>query len=140
MKNQKSTLKTIKSTFKNQKYVQFYTFGDMSLFVGVLDWPHSCEKDRLTPNPDFQMCLWKCVSPIPKTCDHFWYKTIQPPWPRKDSLFSRTILRARCDQSMVGPSRGTHIRTSTMMLNINYTAILSTIAAQVWYCVPLMRN
>ena len=55
---------------------------------------------------------------------------------RKDSLFSRTILRGRCDNSMVGPSLATHSRTSTIMFKVNYTEILCRIAVRVWNCAP----
>ena len=99
------------------------------------------KKIHLTPNHEFQMCLWKCVSPIPKICDHFQYNKIQPLWPRKDSLCSRTILRGRCDHSMVRPSPAAHSCTSTIMFKVNYTEVLCRIAVLVWCCVPrLERN
>ena len=58
-----------------------------------------------------------------ETCDHFYYKKIQSPWPRKDSLSlsSRTILRGRCYKSMVGPSPATHNSTSAIMFKVNIT-------------------
>ena len=65
-----------------------------------------------------------------ETCDHFQYK-IQSPSPRKDSRFSLTILRGKCDHSMVRPSPATHSCTSTIMFKVNYTAVLSRIAVRV---------
>ena len=99
------------------------------------------KKIDLTPNPEFQMWLRKFISPIPNLRDMRPYKRIQSPWPQEDSLFSRTILRGRCDHSMVGPSPATDSCTSTIMFKVNYTELLCRIAVRVWYCVPrLMRN
>ena len=94
----------------------------------------------LTPNPEFQLRLWKIVSAIPKTFNHFQYKKIQCPWPRKNSLFSRTILRGRCDHSMVGPSPATHSCTSTIMFKANYTEVLCSIASLVLPEISSTRN
>ena len=64
---------------------------------------------------------WKRISPTPtgETSDHFWYNKIQSPWPRKDGLFSRTILRGRYDHSVVGPQPATHSCTSITMFKVN---------------------
>ena len=96
--------------------------------------------ERLTPR-------FKCVhgNVFPRyiaceTCDHFLYRKIQSPWLRKDSLFSRTILRGSCDQSLVGPWPATHSCTSTIKFKVKYTEVLCRIAVRVWHCVPrLMR-
>ena len=59
--------------------------------------------------------------------------TIQSPRPPKDSLLSRTIVRGRCDHSMVGPSPATTSCTSIIMFKANSgSAQQSRIAVRVY--------